>query len=80
MSQARGTAQFASGMPAVSWGLGVRKFGIKSPTGDVRTSAFGHGGVGGSIGFCDPDAEFAMAVTVSGVHAIEDIDNLPSCG
>jgi aarF domain-containing kinase len=38
------------------WGLGVKKYG---------KTAFGHGGLGGSIALCDPASQFAIAVTVN---------------
>ena len=40
----------------VDWGLGVRKYG--------RT-AFGHGGLGGSIALCDPESGLSLAITVN---------------
>lgn len=42
--------------------LGYQLGGGESPFGQ-RASAFGHGGYGGSIGFADPDAQFAMGLT-----------------
>lgn len=42
--------------------LGYQVGGGDSPFGK-RASAFGHGGYGGSIGFADPEAQFAMGLT-----------------
>ena len=44
------------GMPSSEWGLGVRKYG---------ETAFGHGGLGGSVALCDPASGLAVAVTVN---------------
>ncbi|MCW4040713.1 MAG: serine hydrolase [Candidatus Bathyarchaeota archaeon] len=38
--------------------------GIFGPIGPHAT-AFGHGGAGGSIGFADPEAQLAIAVTLN---------------
>ncbi|EFJ33839.1 hypothetical protein SELMODRAFT_266894 [Selaginella moellendorffii] len=49
------------------------KFGLgfwKLKTGDTsagagKKMAFGHSGIGGSFGYCDPDNDFAVAITVN---------------
>ena len=43
-------------MQASEWGLGVRKY---------SETAFGHGGLGGSIALCDPASGVSIAVTVN---------------
>eukprot|EP00252_Welwitschia_mirabilis_P011273 TRINITY_DN2536_c0_g2_i1.p1 TRINITY_DN2536_c0_g2~~TRINITY_DN2536_c0_g2_i1.p1 ORF type:complete len:761 (+),score=175.76 TRINITY_DN2536_c0_g2_i1:179-2284(+) len=48
------------------FGLGFRRFPTKnSVNANARKMAFGHAGIGGSIGFCDPSHNFAMAITVN---------------
>jgi CubicO group peptidase (beta-lactamase class C family) len=44
--------------------LGGSINGISGPMGP-HTTAFGHGGAGGSIGFADPEAQLAIAVTLN---------------
>jgi len=44
--------------------LGGAVNGIYGPIGPHLT-AFGHGGAGGSIGFADPEAQLAIAVTLN---------------
>jgi len=44
---------------APRWGLGFQVYG------PGRLAAFGHAGVGGSIGLADPAAGIAVAVTVN---------------
>eukprot|EP01018_Ginkgo_biloba_P027304 Gb_31563 [translate_table: standard] len=52
--------------PGGKFGLGFRTLPAKVSAAD-RTGkmAFGHSGIGGSTAFCDPDHNFAMAVTVN---------------
>ena len=56
MSQTRATMPGTRGMPSTEWGLGVRKY---------SDTAFGHGGLGGSIALCDPASGLSIAVTVN---------------
>ncbi|MDA0366295.1 MAG: serine hydrolase [Chloroflexi bacterium] len=49
--------------------LGVEVNGAHGPMGP-RETAFGHPGAGGSIAFCDPDVNLAVAVTVNKMAAL----------
>lgn len=52
--------------PDGKFGLGFRRFAAKSTVGSqTRKMAFGHSGIGGSTGLCDPNHNFAIAITVN---------------
>ena len=49
-----------------SWGLGYHRYAfVADGDGADDAAAFGHAGIGGSIGLCDPARELAVAVTVN---------------
>ncbi len=52
---------------AIKWALGLRIYGFEddSAAGGVRSSGFGHAGLGGSIAFCDPHSRVSIAVSVN---------------
>lgn len=53
-------------LPDGKFGLGFRRFAAKSAVGSqTRKMAFGHSGIGGSTGLCDPNHNFAIAITVN---------------
>jgi hypothetical protein len=56
MAVTKATMEGQHGMPASEWGLGVRKYGA---------TAFGHGGLGGSLALCDPAHKFSIAITLN---------------
>jgi CubicO group peptidase (beta-lactamase class C family) len=49
---------------AAGFFLGNETDGVHGPMGP-RKSAFGHPGAGGSVGFCDPEVNLAVAVTMN---------------
>eukprot|EP00172_Hildenbrandia_rubra_P000416 Plantae.Rhodophyta-Hildenbrandia_rubra.ctg11994.p1 GENE.Plantae.Rhodophyta-Hildenbrandia_rubra.ctg11994~~Plantae.Rhodophyta-Hildenbrandia_rubra.ctg11994.p1 ORF type:complete len:711 (+),score=96.17 Plantae.Rhodophyta-Hildenbrandia_rubra.ctg11994:118-2250(+) len=55
----------------VGWGAGLRLFDIdRGKKGVAQAAGAGHGGLGGSIAFCIPEEEFAMAVTVNKLELV----------
>lgn len=52
-------------MLEVGWALGYMTGGIEGWPQGPRESAFGHAGLGGSIGFCDPEIEMAFGFTTN---------------
>ncbi|KAH9306762.1 hypothetical protein KI387_011166, partial [Taxus chinensis] len=52
--------------PDGKFGLGFRRLPAKNSTHSQRGKiAFGHSGIGGSTGFCDPNHNFSIAITVN---------------
>jgi CubicO group peptidase (beta-lactamase class C family) len=49
----------------VGWALGYMTGGIEGWPQGPRESAFGHAGLGGSIGFCDPEIGMAFGFTTN---------------
>jgi CubicO group peptidase (beta-lactamase class C family) len=49
----------------VGWALGYMTGGIEGWPQGPRASAFGHAGLGGSIGFCDPEIGMAFGFTTN---------------
>ena len=52
-------------MVEVGWALGYMTGGIEGWPQGPRETAFGHAGLGGSIGFCDPEIEMAFGFTTN---------------
>ncbi len=52
-------------MVEVGWALGYMTGGIEGWPQGPRVNAFGHAGLGGSIGFCDPEIEMAFGFTTN---------------
>jgi CubicO group peptidase (beta-lactamase class C family) len=52
-------------MVEVGWALGYMTGGIEGWPQGPRESAFGHAGLGGSIGFCDPEIGMAFGFTTN---------------
>lgn len=52
--------------PDGKFGLGFRRFNAERTAGsETRKMAFGHSGIGGSTALCDPNHNFAIAITVN---------------
>jgi len=49
----------------VGWALGYMTGGLEGWPQGPRVTAFGHAGLGGSIGFCDPQIEMAFGFTTN---------------
>ena len=49
----------------VAWSLGYMNGGIEGWPQGPRETAFGHAGLGGSIGFCDPEIGMAFGFTTN---------------
>jgi CubicO group peptidase (beta-lactamase class C family) len=49
----------------IGWSLGYMNGGIEGWPQGPRETAFGHPGLGGSIGFCDPEIELAFGFTTN---------------
>jgi CubicO group peptidase (beta-lactamase class C family) len=49
----------------VGWALGYMTGGIEGWPQGPRETAFGHAGLGGSIGYCDPEIEMAFGFTTN---------------
>merc|ERR1712086_853458 len=54
----------SSGTKTMQWGLGYQLYPFKLSSGEVKT-AFGHSGVGGSLGMCIPHSELCIGITVN---------------
>lgn len=49
----------------IAWSLGFMNGGIEGRAQGPRASAFGHPGVGGSVGYCDPEIGLAFGFTTN---------------
>ncbi len=52
-------------MVEIGWALGYMTGGSEGWPQGPRVSAFGHAGLGGSIGYCDPEINFAFGFTTN---------------
>ena len=49
----------------IAWSLGFMNGGIEGRAQGPRATAFGHPGVGGSVGYCDPEIGLAFGFTTN---------------
>jgi CubicO group peptidase (beta-lactamase class C family) len=49
----------------IGWSMGYMTGGIEGWPQGPRVTAFGHAGLGGSIGLCDPEIGFAFGLTLN---------------